>query len=196
MQKAQACATILFFILALIGPISAMAQTVNLDDERAKTLKELSSAEIQDPKKIELLANEIFKLPVQEQQEEQLKKIAATANLYANLVGYISGEYDTYKRENFQYKFITQKIEKPNDQYAEIGNKFKDIRNLAYFNLGIKARDSGKKLLAFLYFRDVFRLASFDCGKAGAMKCPRWSAEQEMKKLLNLPEVNSYVSWQ
>ncbi len=71
------------------------------------------------------------------------------------------------------------------------------IRNQAYFNLGILARDSGKTMEAFLYFKDVFELSVFNCdGGKSAETCMRWKAEQELQEILGLSAIKAYVSWE
>jgi len=62
--------------------------------------------------------------------------------------------------------------------------------------MGLIAKKKGENLRAYLYFKDAFRLSSFDCGPGKPVKgCMRWKAEQEMQKLLGLSDVEAYRSW-
>ena len=115
----------------------------------------------------------------------------------ANLISGILQEYSSYYQENYRYNFIQTKVADPHDAYARLSNKFISIRNLAYFNLGLKMKEKGESLRAYLYFKDAFRLSIFACVKdADPNSCMRWKAEQEMKSLLSIEDIQSYVSWQ
>lgn len=142
------------------------------------------------------MARATFALPLNQQSEDVLKQIATKANLYANFVGFIEQSYDSYRREMFRYDFVTKPVERAREPYAELSNRFKDLRNQAYFNLGSKARDEGKNLEALLYYRDAYRLSSFECGKDGSKNCARWHAEIEIQKLLRITKIQPYVTWQ
>ena len=74
-------------------------------------------------------------------------------------------------------------------------NEFLEIRNQAYFNLGLLAKNENKTMEAFLYFKDAYRLSLFDCRGTSEKYCIRWKAEQELQKLLGLMEIKAYVTW-
>jgi hypothetical protein len=182
--------------LTLAASASNSQGITNVDEQRTKLLNDITESQIPNPEDITKLARATFALPLSEQSEDILKQIATKANLYANFVGFISGEYDSYRRENFRYDFVVRPVEKAREPYIELSNKFKDFRNQAYFNMGLKARDAGKNLEALLYFRDAFRLSDFECGKEGSKNCARWHAEIEIQKLLRINGIRPYVTWQ
>ena len=152
---------------------------------------------IPDPDGIRRIAKEIFSKPISDQDADVLQSLAKQSNSYANMVNFIKDEYDDFRRENYSYDFVLEKLNPSLGHYARIVNEFLAIRNRAYFNLGMKAKETGNNVPALLWFRDAYRLSSFECGKDQAREtCMRWKAEQELQKLLGLSAVKAYVTWQ
>lgn len=123
---------------------------------------------------------------------EQLKTIAEKTNKAANLVGYIQEEYADYYRENSRYDFVQKKVAPAHDAYVRLGNSLKEIRNKAYLELGKRIEETGDLGTAFFYYRDAYRLAEFDDNSKEGV---RYRAEQEMKRLLGINDIESYVTW-
>lgn len=185
---------VLFFLGT--GLQSFAQSTLKVDEKREKDLKELGTI-IPNPEKLRTLAETIFSKTLAAQKIKNLQMLAKQTNRYVNMVGYIKGEYDSYNRENYQYKFVKTALAPARNAYIEISNEFKTFRNKAYFNLGLKLKSKGNKIRALLYFRDAFRLSTFSCEKGlPPQNCMRWRAEEEMQKLLGLEKVRSYVTWQ
>ena len=171
--------------------------TLNLDIQREEALKAFKVESVPNSRQIEKLSSSVLAKPVAQQSEEELQLVASQANRMANLISGILQEYSSYYHENYRYNFIQTKVADPHVAYARLSNKFISIRNLAYFNLGLKMKEKGESLRAYLYFKDAFRLSIFDCVKdADPNSCMRWKAEQEMKSLLSIEDIQSYVSWQ
>lgn len=171
--------------------------TLDLDDKRNQTMKEFKDSQIPDPEKISNLAKNVFSKPLKEQKTDELESLAKEANYYANLVTYIMDGYDGFRRDMYKYNFVLEQVAPVRDKYVVLSNKYKGIRNKAYFNIGMKHKAGGNFLKAYLFFRDAYRLGSFDCGKEKPKEhCLRWKAEQEMKALLAINDIESYVSWQ
>ena len=123
---------------------------------------------------------------------DQLKTIAEKSNKAANMVDYIQEEYAEYYRENSRYDFVQKKVAPAHDAYVRLANSLKDIRNKTYLELGVRLEKTGDIGTAFFYYRDAYRLSEFDNnGKEGV----RYKAEQEMKRLLGINDIESYVSW-
>lgn len=172
------------------------ANKLTIDDQREETLKELSRSAMPDIAGIKDTSKKVFSKPLDQQSSDELKSLASDANYAANLVGMIEKKYDDYLRENYRYDFIKDKAQPVRFAYTDVSNALKSIRNRAYLNLGEKAKNAGDMLKAFLYFRDAYRLSTFDCGPGKSPEsCIRWLAEQEMQKLLQLSHIKAYVSW-
>ena len=172
------------------------SSTLSLERERQATLEEFDITEVPSLDAVRAIATRLFALPVEQQDAEQLKALATEANRTANLVDYIYDEYDDYYRDNYKYEFVQKKVIETASEYGEVFNVFVNIRNQAYFNLGLLSRNAGRTMEAFLYFKDAFRLSSFDCGQnTPATSCMRWKAEQELQKLLGLSHIKAYVTW-
>lgn len=193
-MKAYAIAVMVAASALVHGPVAAQS-TLDVDEKRVEEQKELGVG-IPDPDAIRKMATELFAKPYAQQNEQDLKNLAQQANRYANMVGYLEVEYNSYYRDNYRYEFVQKKVGPVLDAYTDVSNEFKGYRNLAYYNLGLLAKDAGDGVAALLYFRDAFRLSTFDCGTDGANKCMRWLAEQEIQKLLGLGEMRAYVTWQ
>jgi hypothetical protein len=123
---------------------------------------------------------------------EQLKKVAEKSNTAANMVGYIEEEYADYIRENSRYEFITEEVEPAHIAYVTLANTLKDIRNKAYLELGKRVEKTGNVGAAFFYYRDAYRLSGFSPDREAGV---RYKAEQEMKRLLGVNDIESFVSW-
>ena len=167
-------------------------ETLDIDKQRENFLKKIQISSIPNPKEIEKSSKMIFEKELKDQKEGELITLAQAANKYVNLVGFIEEEYSSQKRSNYRYDFVIEKLDPPLAKYQEIKNKFLVIRNQAYFNLGMKSKNAGESIAALLYFRDAFRLSSFGCSE-GTDNCIRWKAEQEMKELLQIDGVESYI---
>ena len=189
---------VLSFLVLLLTGDGVIAQdrtnTLSIEQERQAALEEFNVTELPDLDVVRAAAVQLFAQPLEQQDEEELKKLSREANRVANLIDYIFDEYDDYYRENYQYEFIREKVIIPAAKYESVRNEFLNIRNRAYFNLGALSRDNGRTMEAFLYFKDAFRLSAFNC-KYGARICMRWKAEQELQKLLGLPRIEAYVNW-
>ena len=170
------------------------ANTLSLEQERQATLEEFDTTELPDLDVVRAVATRLFALPLEQQDEEKLRKLSKEANRVANLIDYIYDEYNDYYREIYEYQRVREKVRVPAAEYGGIIDEFKIIRNQAYFNLGALSRDNGRTIEAFLYFKDAFRLSSFECGDGEAKTCMRWKAEQELQKLLGLSHIKAYVS--
>ena len=169
---------------------------LDVDQQRAADLEKLGS-NMPNPNKLRDIAASTFARPVEDQDEEVLLSLAKQSNHYANLVGYVMEEYDDYLNANYRYDFVRDKVAPSRDSYVTVANEFKQFRNQAYFNLGIKAKAGGNYIEAFLWFRDAYRLSTFDCeSQARRETCMRWKAEQELQKLLGLSHLKAYVTWQ
>ena len=160
---------------------------------RNSQIKKWGGSSLPDHKKTAASAKEILAKPLESQTVSELTELAKQANRAANYIGFIESEYDSYYRANYQYDIVTTKVGKAADEYREISNQLRDYRNQAYFNLGKKADISGNQVKAFFYFRDAYRLAIFARNKKKGM---RYKAEQEMKRLLNLDDITSFITWQ
>ena len=166
---------------------------LSIDEQRERDLTKIKIEIWPDLKKIEAKAVEIFAEPVDEQDSNTLKNLAMQANYVANLISHIKSEYDDYYRDNYRYDFVQTKVDKSRDGYAGIADIFLEIRNQAYYNLGILHQAKGDKITAYFYYRDAFRLSYFPCPN-GTKSCMRWKAEQKMKELLGI-QIESYVYW-
>ena len=174
----------------------ASAQSAfDIEKQREVYLKKLES-EIPDPKKLRRIARKTFLIPISKQDEVILQALAKQANIYANMVGFIVDEYDKFIQKNETKRSANQKIASVRNAYVRNRNEFLEIRNLAYFNLGLKARLAGENVRALLYFRDAYRLSPFDCGKEiPRERCIRWKAEMKIQELLGLSFILTYPTW-
>lgn len=189
-------ATFIVAICLVVSSSISAQSTLDIDEQRAATLKKLES-DVPNPDEIRRIAKGTYSKPISAQDTDVLKSIAKESNGYANMVNFIKDEYEDYRRENYRYDFVLKQLSPALGHYARIVNEFLAIRNQAYFNLGMKEKEAGNNVSALLWFRDAFRLSSFDCGKNQAREtCMRWKAEQELQKLLGLSSIRAYVTWQ
>ena len=174
----------------------ALAQsTLDIDEKRAAELEKFSSG-IPDPKQLRNTAKGTFSKPLEEQNEEILQSLAKESNRYANMVAFVTEKYDEFRRDMYRYEFVIEKVDKAKQAYDDAKNEFLGIRNQAYFNLGMKAKEKEQFMKALLLFKDAFKLSYFDCGKQQKETCIRWKAEQEIQKLLGLSSITAYVTWE
>lgn len=128
--------------------------------------------------------------------EVELEKLANDANIYTNLVNKLASQYEAGFRDKTRYEFIQEDLSPALSKYQEVRNEFIDIRNRAYFNLGVISEKNGDLFSAFFYYNDAYRLSTFDCpsddSSATAESCMRLAAENKMKNILNL-KIDSYV---
>ena len=181
--------------IAISNVSLVLAQSeLDIDAQRAADLEKFEAG-IPDRDKMREIAATTFAKPLADQSEDILLLLAKQSNYYANLVGFITDEYNGYYNSNYRYDFIKEKVSVPMNTYTGIENQFKTIRNQAYFNLGLKAKAAGRGIEALLLFRDAYRLSTFDCFETRRDNCMRWKAEQEMQKLLGLSHIRAYVTW-
>lgn len=188
--------TLCVMVSLVVASLASAQSTLDIDEQRAAALEKLES-DVPNPDRIRGIAQETFSKSISDQDIDVLKSLAKQSNSYANMINFIKDEYDNFRRENYRYDFVLKKIDLSLDQYTRIVNEFLAIRNQAYFNLGMKAKEAGNNVPALLWFRDAFRLSSFDCGKNEAREtCMRWRAEQEIQNLLGISSIRAYVTWQ
>ena len=146
------------------------------------------------PSDVDAKAKKILSHPLAEQSDDDLRELAAQANAAANFVGFILEEYQEYYRDNYRYDFVQEKVTPFHDAYVLLSNRLKAYRDQAYFNLGKKAAQRGDEVMAFFLFRDAYRLSIF-AEDQGDHKGIRYRAELEIKKLLGLEGMGTFVYW-
>lgn len=172
---------------------SALADE-EIEKLRQEQIEKWGTDELVQPMEVEAKARDLLQRPLEQQSVLELEELAKQANAAANFVGFILSEYQDYYRDNYKYDFVQKKVAPHHDSYVQLSNRFKDYRNQAYFNLGKKAAAAGDRLKAFFYFRDAFRLSSFT-DDSGDHKGMRYQAEIEMKRLLGVEDLSSFVYW-
>jgi len=192
----MALKSILISAILISIPLSTYASDAD-DFEKIRTeqIKKYGGTDIPKPQEVTKKAEVFLAKPISEQSIKELKAIAENSNKAANYIGFIFDEYATYYRDNYKYDFVQEKIAPFHDKFLLLSNKLKSQRNQAYLNLGKKIAASGNNIEAFFYFKDAFRLASFT-DDSGDHKGIRYQAEQEMKKLMGLESIESFVYWQ
>ena len=125
---------------------------------------------------------------------EQLKETARKTNAASNYVDFILQEYKDYYSENYRYDFVQKAVAPSHDAYVRVSNDLRSIRNEAFMRIGSILEEQGRIEEAFFYFRDAYRLSSFD---DYTKKDPgtRYLAEQRMKDILGLDDIKSFTSW-
>ncbi len=118
----------------------------------------------------------------------ELKEAARKVNAAANYVGYIYDEYSNYSRSSLYAK---AQVGSALSAYVSIGNKLQDVRNNAYIQIGDMLKDDRRITEAFFYYRDAYRLATF----ASREESSRYVAEQKMKEILGLHDIESYIPY-
>lgn len=176
-------------IMLLCSLLPAFAQDESSEDieaTRSEMLKRWGVDGLVKPSDVEAKAKTTLSRPLAEQVDDELRELAKQANAAANFVGFILEEYQEYYRDNYRYDFVQKKVAPFHDAYVGLSNRLKSYRNQAYFNLGKKA--------AFLLFRDAYRLSSFTKDQ-GDHKGMRYQAEVEMKKLLGMEHIGTFIYW-
>jgi len=187
-----------FFWLTLCFLYAAVplvcAQEEDIEAVRLEMLERWGIEGLAQPKQVELKAQALFAKSLAEQPDVELETLAKQANAAANFVGFILEEYQEYYRDNYKYDFVQKKMAPFHDAYVRLSNKLLHYRNQAYFNLAQKAVQRGDKLKAFFLYRDAFRLSSFS-EEDGDHKGIRYQAEIEMKKLLGIEDIGTFLYW-
>lgn len=181
---------LLIYTLLISIPFLAYSQdNQDFDDQREEQVKKWSKSGIGNVN--EVLENVTEILAKDNPSINELKEGAKQANAAANYVGYLQEEYADYYRQNSRYEFVQKKVAPAHDAYVKKGNALKDARNKCYMRIGKILKSKGDITEAFFYFRDAYRLSTFDTRDEGI----RYQAEQEMKELLGLEEIESYITW-
>lgn len=177
--------------------VSSIDERLSIEERRSALISLIDDREIPGPDQIRATASALFALPVSEQGEKGLRDLARAANLYGNMISRITDEYDQAFRREARYEFIQEEIQKKAGPILDVKNEFLEIRNQAYLNLGLLLKEEGRNLEAFFTFSDAHRLSPFDCFSAEDAKtdCVRLIAEEEMKRLLQIGEFESYIYW-
>lgn len=181
----------------LCYPLPVLAQDASSEDieaARSEMLKRWGVDGLVKPSEVEHKAKNILDRPLAEQADSELLELAEQANAASNFVGFILEEYQEYYRDNYRYDFVQEKVVPFHDAYVGLSNRLKSYRNRAYFNLGKKATQRGDEVTAFFLFRDAYRLSSFTKDD-GDHKGMRYLAEVEMKKLLGIENLGTFVYW-
>lgn len=179
----------------LVLPAAVIASDMeDVEKLRSEQIKKWGDTSIPKPKEIAIKAKAVLDKPIENQSISELKNIAEQSNKAANYVGFILDDYATYHRDNFRFDFVQEKVVPFYDAYVKLSNELKDYRNQSYFNIGKKLVASNNEIEAFFYFRDAYRLSSFTDDK-GDHKGMRFLAEQEMKKLMGLTDIESFLYW-
>lgn len=121
--------------------------------------------------------------------DAELASLAVDCNRAANLIGVILSEYDSYERENYRYDVVIKQVREKRLPMESLRQQLLGSRNNIYFEQAVRLRDAGSGMRAFLTFRDAFRLSPFE-GDGMRLK-----AEQEMKKLLGMEGLPSFVEF-
>jgi len=171
------------------------ASSEDIDALRSEMLDRWEKGGLIQPKDIDLLAEQVFSQPLADQSNAELEELASNANKAANLIGFILEEYQAYYRENSRFDFVKREVIPFHDAYVEISNRLIGYRNQAYFNLSKKAAERGDEVLAFLFFRDAYRLSKFVGLEGDDYQGMRYQAEIEMKKLLGIQDIGTYTYW-
>jgi hypothetical protein len=166
-----------------------------IEAERKEMMRKWGAEALPRPAAIAEKAKALFAKPLDKQGLDELSDIANEANTVANLIGFILEAYKDYRHDSYRYDFVLEKLNPFHDDYVRRTNEFKGYRNRAYFNLGLKHRDAGSPAMAFFYFRDAFRLSTFTESE-GDHKGMRFQAEIEMKKILGIEDMGTFVHWE
>jgi len=182
----------LFLIFILIfTPVHLFAEdSGGIDDLRAKAVEKWSGTGFGDVNETLSYAKNI--LNDKNASIDELTTASTRANAAANFVGYITEEYDDYIRDNYQYDFVTNKVLPTFRLYQEKQNSLLNVRNEIFLRIGDMLKEQGKYTEAFFYYNDAFRLSIFETSDKGI----RWKAEQEMKAMLGLNDIVSFITWQ
>ncbi len=186
--------SVTILVLVFFSHSQCFAQSEDIESGRKEMLEKWGVEGLVQPREIEARAQALLAQPLDQQPEEDLKAIAQQANAAANFVGFILEEYQEYYRDNYKYDFVQKKVAPFHDEYVTLTNQLKDYRNQAYFYLASKAASRGEGMQAFFLFRDAHRLSSFTEDE-GDHKGIRYRSEIEMKRLLGIEDVGSFLYW-
>ncbi|MEM7791170.1 MAG: hypothetical protein AAF546_07205 [Verrucomicrobiota bacterium] len=186
--------SITYLLVLAFTLTTCFAADSDVEKLRDEQIKKWGTATIPKPKVIAETAKSYLEKPLEEQKLTELKTIAEDANRAANYVDFIFEEYAEYYRDNYRYDFVQEKVAPYHDNYVRLVNQLKDYRNKAYFNIGKKLAEEGNEVEAFFYFRDAFRLSTFT-EDSGDHKGIRYMAEQEMKKMMEIESIESFLYW-
>lgn len=185
---------IVVIFLVAFSSLSFSGDVEDVEKMRAEQIKKWGDTNIPKPKEVAKKAKGVLEKPFEQQTVSDLKSIAKESNKAANYVGFILQEYSEYYRDNYKYDFVQKKVAPYHDSYVSLANELRDYRNKAYYNLGKKLASSGNEVEAFFYYRDAYRLSGFTDDE-GDHKGIRYLAEQEMKSLMGLNDLESFVYW-
>ena len=161
---------------------------------RDEQIKKWGISEVPDVKSITERSEQFFSRSLDKQTIKELEEIAEETNRAANFVDFIYTGYKNYYSDNYRYEFVQEKVAPFHDEYVIIANKLKGFRNQSYFNLGVKYMSEGNNMTAFFYFRDSYRLSPFTESE-GNHKGLRYKSEIEMKKLLGIEDLGTFIYW-
>ena len=103
----------LFAAISLVAIPPASAQsTLDIDEQRAETLKKMESV-IPDPVQLREIAKTTFSKSLSDQKVDVLKSLAKRSNSYANMVNFIKDEYDDFLRKNIATISLLRKCPHP-----------------------------------------------------------------------------------
>ena len=188
-------ALLIMFHCSLTPVLAQDESSEDIEATRSELLKRWGVDGLVKPGDVEANAKIILSRPLAEQTDDDLRELAKQANAAANFVGFILEEYQEYYRDNYRYDFVQSKVAPYHDTYVGLSNRLKSYRNQAYFNLGKKAAQRGDEMAAFFLFRDAYRLSTFTEDQ-GDHKGMRYLAEVEVKKLLGMEHIGTFIYWQ
>jgi len=166
----------------------------SIEAQREEQFKKWGTDKLIKPNEISKKAKELLAKRIEKQTLEELINLAEQANRAANLIDFITDEYRSYYSDNYRYEFIQIKVAPFYNAYVSLSNSFKSYRDQCNFNIGLKHKEKGNGVVAFFYFRDAFRLSTFTEDE-GDHKGMRYKAEIEMKKLLGLEDIGTFIYW-
>ena len=179
-----------FCLLASFRSLPAF-DNESIDKQRSDLMKRWGGEGIIKPKDVDIKATALFALPISQQSETELLRVAKNANFVANLVDIVTDRYEVYHNKNSRYDWILKQFGPYYNPLTKVSNRMRKYRNLAYFNLGKLALSKGKRIMALFYFRDAFRLSVFETYDNNGEGI-RFYAEEEIKKLLGMEDVPSW----
>lgn len=176
------------------GKVETIKGYDSLNTLRSERIKQWGSAHLTQPQDVKDRGSKLLALPVADQSTEDLLKLTEETLLAATTLSAIIDEYDKYRQENQDHSLVMDMCTPAYEAYAGLRNLLLYMRTIAFYNLGLKYRDSGDSTLAFSYFYDAFRLCPFAQEEEGG-KGMRYKAEVELKKLLGLKDFPTFAYW-
>ena len=159
-----------------------------IESERAKLLESMAGPFTMPMPPIRAI--EAHKGDLKGVSDADLAFLAVECNRAERLLRMILDEYESYERANSNYDFIVKAVREKKMQMEVVRRLLTENRNSIYFEQAVRLRDAGETMRAFVTFHDAFRLSPFE-GDGMRLK-----AEQEMKKLLGIDALPSYVTWE